>query len=166
MNKGNIYIYAGEGHGKSSAAWGRAIQAAVEGKKVVIIQFLKGKSLSDAEFIRRLEPEIKLIQFEKSQENFEELSEVKKQDEIVNIRNGLNYAKKVLTVAECNLLVLDEVLGLVDKQIVSKGELMELLENRHETDVILTGVNLEDDICFMADVVSKIENVKFKVWEK
>ncbi len=166
MDRGNIYIYTGDGHGKSPAAWGRAIHAAAEGKKVVIIQFLKGKSMVNSEFLRRLEPEIKLIQFEKSEENFAELSEEKKQEETANIRNGLNYAKKVLTVAECDLLILDEVLGLIDNGILSKEELKALVDNRHDTDVILTGVNLDDEICILADEVSKIETVKFKVWQE
>lgn len=164
MDRGNLYIYTGDGHGKSPAAWGRAVQAAAEGKMVVIIQFLKGKSMVSSEFLRRLEPEIKLIQFEKAEENFEELSEERKQEEIANIRNGLNYAKKVLAVAECDLLILDEVLGLVDNGIISKEELKALVDNRHDTDVILTGVNLDDEICILADEVSKIETVKFKVW--
>ena len=73
MAKGLIYIYAGDGRGKSPAAIGRAVQAAMEGKQVVIIQFLKGKGLKDSEFLRRMEPEIKLFRFEKSDENFEEL---------------------------------------------------------------------------------------------
>lgn len=166
MDRGNIYIYTGDGHGKSPAAWGRAIQAATEGKMVVIIQFLKGKSMMNSEFLRRLEPEIKLIQFEKSETNFEELSEEKKQEEIANIRNGLNYAKKVLTVAECDLLILDEVLGLIDNGILSKEELKLLVDNRHETDVILTGMKLDDEICALADEVSKIEAIKYMVWEK
>lgn len=166
MDRGNIYIYTGDGHGKSPAAWGRAIQAATEGKKVVIIQFLKGKSMANSEFLRRLEPEIKLIQFEKSEENFEELSKEKQQEEVANIRNGLNYAKKVLSVSECDLLILDEVLGLVDNGILSKEELRSLVDTRHDTDVILTGVKMDDEICFMADEISRIETVKFKVWEK
>ena len=61
MAKGLIYIYAGDGRGKSPAAIGRAVQAAMEGKQVVIIQFLKGKGLKDSEFLRRMEPEIKLF---------------------------------------------------------------------------------------------------------
>lgn len=63
------------------AAIGRAVQAAVEGRQVVIIQFLKGKGLQDSEFLRRMEPEIKLFRFEKSDENFEELPEERKQEE-------------------------------------------------------------------------------------
>ena len=79
MEKGLVYIYAGDGRGKSPAAIGRAVQAAVEGRQVVIIQFLKGKGLQDSEFLRRMEPEIKLFRFEKSDENFEELPEERKQ---------------------------------------------------------------------------------------
>lgn len=78
MAKGLIHIYTGDGRGKSPAAIGRAIQAAAEGKSVVIIQFLKGKGLGDSDFVRRMEPDIRLFHFEKSDENFEELSAEKK----------------------------------------------------------------------------------------
>ncbi len=165
MGKGLIHIYTGDGRGKSPAAIGRAVQAATEGKSVVLIQFLKGKGLGDSDFVRRMEPEIKLFHFEKSDENFEELSEEKKQEEIQNIKNGINYSKKVLSTGECDLLILDEVLGLVEKNIISVEELKTVLECRGETDVILTGINLKDEICMLADEVSKIETVKFKVWE-
>lgn len=165
MAKGSVYIYAGDGRGKSPAALGRAMQAALEGKSVVIIQFLKGKGVGDSDFLKRMEPEIKLFRFEKSDENFEKLSEEKKQEEIINIRNGMNFAKKVLTTGECDLLILDEVLGLVEKEIVPVEELKSMLECREDTSIIMTGVKLRDDICILADEVSRIETVKFKVWE-
>ena len=164
MAEGCIYIYTG-GRGKSPAAIGRAVQAAVEGKRVVIIQFLKGKGLGDSDFLRRMEPEIKLFRFEKSDGNFVELPEEKKQEEIQNIRNGIGFAKKVLTTGECDLLILDEVLGLVEKDIITEDDLKALLECRGDTDVILTGITLNDEICVLADEVSKIETVKFKVWD-
>lgn len=165
MEKGMIYIYTGDGRGKSPAALGRAVEAAIEGKSVVIIQFLKGKGLGDSEFLRRLEPEIKVFHFEKSDGNYEELSEEKKQEEIMNIKNGIGYAKKVLATGECDLLILDEVLGLVEKGIITVEELKSMLECRDETGVILTGINLSDDVCILADEVSRIETMKFKVWE-
>lgn len=165
MAKGLIYIYAGDGRGKSPAALGRAVQAATEGKRVVIIQFLKGRGFEDSDFLRRMEPEIKLFRFEKSDEYFEELSEERKTDEIGNIRNGINFARKVLATGECDLLILDEVLGLVEKGIVLVEDLATLLECRGDTDVILTGIKLSDEICVLADEVSKIETLKFKVWQ-
>ena len=165
MAKGSIYIYSGEGRGKSSAAIGKAVHAATEGHTVVVIQFLKGRGLEDSEFLKRMEPEIKLFRFEKSDENFEQLPQEKKQEEISNIKNGINFAKKVLATGECDLLVLDEVLGLVEKGIVDGEELKSILESRENTSIILTGINLPDSICILADEVSKIETVKFKVWE-
>ncbi|MBR1930376.1 MAG: cob(I)yrinic acid a,c-diamide adenosyltransferase [Lachnospiraceae bacterium] len=165
MSEGIVHIYAGDGRGKTQAAIGRAVQAAAMGKNVVGIQFLKGKGVENTEFLRRLEPEIKIFCFEKSEENYIQLPEEKKQDEIRNIRNGIGFAQKVLATGECDLLVLDEVLGLVEQEIITVDELKELLENRGSTDVILTGIKLDDEICFLANEVSKIETVKFKVWE-
>ena len=165
MEKGLITIFTGAGRGKTSAAIGRAIQAADEGKQVVIIQFLKGKGLRGSEFVSRLEPEIKLFCFEKSDESFANLTDEQKKEECANIRNGMCFARKVLCTGECDLLILDEVLGLVENEIITTDELMALLDAREETDIILTGIRLKDEICFRADEVSKIETIKFKVWE-
>ena len=126
---------------------------------------MKGRGLQDTEFIRRLEPEIKIFRFEKSETDFVALSEDKKQEEIVNIKNGLNFAKKVLTTGECDLLILDEVLGLIDNEIITVEDLKNLLEARDgETDIIMTGISLNDDLCLVADEVSRIETLKFKRW--
>lgn len=163
MEESKVQIYSGDGHGKSSAALGKAVQAAAVGKKVVIIQFLKG--LESNEFLKRLEPEIQLFRFEKSESNFLNLSEREQQEEIQNIRNGLNFAKKVLTTGQCDLLILDEVLGLVDNGIIEVEELKNLVDNRPEqVGIIFTGIQLSDDVCILADEVSRIETVNFKVW--
>lgn len=163
MKKGLIHIYSGDGHGKSPAALGKAVMSAAAGESVVIIQFLKGVGVSASEFINRLEPEIKIFRFEKSNVNFDELSEEKKTEEIINIKNGLNFAKKVLGTGECDLLILDEVLGLIDNKIITVDDLKNLLEARdEETDIIMTGIALNDEICRLADEVSKIETLKLK----
>lgn len=165
MEKGLVTIFTGNGRGKTSAAIGRAVQAADVGRRVVIIQFLKGKGLKESEFVSRLEPEIKLFCFEKSDESFANLTEEQQQEECRNIKNGLNFARKVLATGECDLLILDEVLGLVENGIITAEELISLIDSREETSMILTGISLRDEICFQADEVSKIETIKFKVWE-
>ena len=162
MKEGTIYIYSGDGHGKSPAAFGRAVSMACQGKYVVIIQFLKGRGLEDSEFLRRLEPEIKLFRFEKSDSNFVELSNEQKADEIINIRNGLNFAKKVLCTGGCDLLILDEVLRLIDNGIITVEELKKMLEMRSDEamDIIMTGAALNDEVFVLADEVTKLETVK------
>ena len=162
MKEGTIYIYSGDGHGKSPAAFGRAVSMACQGKNVVIIQFLKGRGLEDSEFLRRLEPEIKLFRFEKSDSNFVELSNEQKADEIINIRNGLNFAKKVLCTGGCDLLILDEVLRLIDNGIITVEELKKMLEMRSDEamDIIMTGAALNDEVFVLSDEVTKLETVK------
>ena len=160
MEKGMIYIYSGEGHGKSPAALGRALQTACRGENVVIIRFLKGRGLSDSDFVKRLEPEIKIFRFEKSDENFVNLSEERKTEEICNIKNGLNFAKKVMNTDECSLLILDEVLELLDNDIISVQELKTLLLCKSERmDIIMTGTTSNNEAYPLADEVTKVETV-------
>ena len=160
-----IQIYSGEGHGKSPAALGRAIQTACTGGYVVIIQFLKGRGLAESEFVKRLEPEIKIFRFEKSNEDFMSLSDERKTEECQNIRNGLNYARKVINTGECSLLILDEVLGLIDNEIITAEELKTLLASKpDEMDIIMTGITLDDDMYVLADEVTKVETMQFKIW--
>ena len=158
MEKGLIQVYSGEGHGKSAAALGRAVQMASMGRDVVIINFLK--SYQNEAFLKRMEPEIKIFRFEKSEEEFAQLSDKRKQEEIYNIKNGLNFAKKVLTTGECGLLILDEVLGLIDNGIITIEDLRHILEARSEdVDIILTGIRLNEEVRRLADEIFKIEVV-------
>jgi cob(I)alamin adenosyltransferase len=53
----------------------------------------------------------------------------------------------------------------VEKNILTVEELKAVLEHKGEADVILTGAALPDAVCVLADEVSRIETVKFKVWE-
>ena len=161
MEKGMIYIYSGDGHGKSPAALGKALQKACRGENVVIIRFLKKRGMSDSEFVRRLEPEIKIFRFEKSDEEFKMLSEENKKEEIANIKNGLNFAKKVMNTGECDLLILDEVLELIDNGIISVGELRTLLLCKPEDmEIIMTGVVHNDEVYKLADEVTKVETIQ------
>ena len=157
MAEGRVEIYYGEGRGKSSSALGTAIQAVSEGKDVFIIQFLKGKSNQKMEFLKRLEPEIKFFRFEKSQEYFNELSGEQQVEEAVNIKNGMNFARKVLSTGECDLLVLDEVLGLIDNRLIELEELKNMILARPEgMEVVLTGRVFQEELRPLADQVYHI----------
>ena len=112
MEKGIVQVYYGTGQGKSAAALGLAIRNASQGRTTTIIQFLKSET--NTEYLSKLEPEIKLFRFERSKESFADLTEDQKHEEILNIQNGLNYAKKVLGTGESDLVILDEILGVVD----------------------------------------------------
>ena len=161
MAEGCIYIYTGDGRGKSPAAIGRAVQAAVEGKRVVIIQFLKGKDTAEITFARRLEPEIKLFRFQKSEDLYDDLSDEEKFEENMSMKNGISYARKVLVTGECSMLILDEVLGLVDKKIITAQELIDVIRAKSdETKMILTGRVMPEALIPYADEIYKIQTEK------
>ena len=138
MEKGIIQVYYGEGRGKTSAALGNAIREVSNGKTAYVVQFMKGQLSTD--YLNKLEPEIKIFRFERCSEGFDELSDEEKQEQKVNIQNGLNFAKKVLVTGECDMLVLDEILGLVSEDMATEEQILELLRAKSPfTDIILTG---------------------------
>lgn len=157
MSEGVVQIYYGEGHGKSTAALGSAIRAAGEGKEVIAIQFLKGKLDEEKEIIRRLEPEIKFFRFAKSDDCFENLTEEEKKEERFNLKNGFNYGKKVVTTGACDMLILDEILGVLDEDAVSVEEIRNLIEAKpEEMTIILTGRVLNEELRDLADEIYNI----------
>lgn len=157
MSTGKIQVYYGAGRGKTSAALGYAIHEASKGESVIVIQFLKRKDEDEISFLGRLEPEIRLFRFQKSEKYYNELPEEGQLEEQMNMKNGINYARKVLQTGECNILILDEVLGLLNEQIVSEEEILQLMELKSDDmDLIMTGQIISDGIIAHADEVYEI----------
>ncbi len=161
MDSGSVQIYYGNGRGKSTAALGCALRAASLGGNVFIVHFLKGRMSTETAFMQRLEPEIKVFHFEKTEERYEELSEQEKIEENRNLKNGLNFARKVLLNDECSLLILDELLGVIDNGVVSKEEIENLFRAKSdETQLIVTGRKMADYLWEFADEVYEIRAEK------
>ncbi|MBP7059339.1 MAG: cob(I)yrinic acid a,c-diamide adenosyltransferase [Lachnospiraceae bacterium] len=159
MSEGKILAIYGTGQGKSAAAIGKAIATAEMGENVVVIQFLKG--LYSEEYLNRLEPEIRFFRFERSEKAFSDLTGHEQKEEEVNIRNGLFFARKVLTTDECKMLILDEVLGIVSEGLITEEELIGLFKAKNsEQEIILTGTNLTESVRNACDVVMNISKEK------
>lgn len=157
MSKGIMRVYYGEGHGKSTAAFGTAIREIAQGKTATMISFLRKKHEEREELYKRFEPELKFFRFEKSVECFDALSKEEKEEEAMNLRNGFNYSKKVVSTGGCDLVVLDEVLDLVENEIISEAALLELISLIPDDMVVIcTGRNLRDGIRNMADEVYQV----------
>lgn len=161
MNGSRLQIYFGNGKGKTTAALGQAIREASKGKSVIIVQFLKGKQPEAISFIQRLEPEIKVFRFQRQEAAFEDLNAQERKEEILNMKNGLCFAKKVLATGECDVLVLDEILGLLEYGIAELSDIQGLLEEAEEgTDLIFTGIRLCPEMMEWADEVYQISALK------
>lgn len=161
MDQGFIRVFYGEGQGKSAAAIGEAINSAIQGKSVIIIQFLKGRKNDACAFVQDLEPNIKWFSFEKEEGLYDDLTDEKKAEAYSSIQNGFQFARKVLTTKEADVLVLDEVLGLIDHGLIRAEDILSLKECMWESmELILTGRRVEKDIIDMADQVSEIMKIK------
>ena len=157
MSKGIMRVYYGEGHGKSTAAFGTAIRQIALGKTVTMISFLRRKHEEREELYKRFEPELKFFRFEKSAERFDDLSEEEKEEEAMNLRNGFNYSKKVLSTGGCDLVILDEVLDLVENDIITEEAILELISLIPDDMVVIcTGRNLRDSVRKQADEVYQV----------
>lgn len=160
-NEGLVQIYCGPGKGKTSVAIGQAIRAVGHGKTAIVIQCLKGRTTSELDYLSVLEPNVRLFRFEKKDKYYEDLTDEEKQEENCNIRNGLNYARKVLVTQECDMLILDEILGAVEFGIITEEEVEELIRTKdEETELILTGNVVPDRLREAADRVVSLEVIK------
>ena len=155
MREGKLQIYCGSGKGKTTAALGQAIKEASLGRSVFVVQFMKCRKADEEISL------IKLFRFQRREAAFEDLAPEEQQEEIMNMKNGLNFAKKVLATGECDVLILDEVLGLGEQGIVSAEEVHELLgEASDSTELIFTGIKLCPEMMDWADDVYQITALK------
>ena len=143
MKRGNVEVICGEGLGKTSLALGKGLSALMEHKRVIIIQFLKGCSPKDEqEILERLEPDFKVFR-------------------LINIRNGFNFARKVAATGECDVLILDEVLGIIDQNIITLEDVEKLLEAKEEDlNLVMTGKVFPEKLKPYVDAISRIEYIQ------
>ena len=149
MNGITLQVYFGSGKGKTTAAIGQAIKEASKGRSVFIVQFLKGRQPEELSFVKRLEAA------------FEDLAVQEQEEEILNMKSGMCFAKKVLATGECDVLILDEILGLLEHGIVNLEDIHALLKEASEgTELIFTGIRLCPEIMEWADGVYQISALK------
>ena len=151
----DVHIIYGAGYGKTAAAMGLAVKAAGAGETVTVVQFLKG---TDANYsiLNQIE-EIQFFTFENSEKPYGELTYEEREEQRVKAKNSFHYAKKVIDTEGSDVIVLDEVLGLLDYNILSAEDIEELLCANSDIRVILTGRCCPDIVKRKATMLSHIE---------
>lgn len=134
------------------------LRFATQGKSVIIIQFLKGRERRELDFLEELDNfDFKIFRFEKMDTCYNDLSEQEKAEERTNILNGLNFARKVIATRECDFLLLDEILGLMDKGIAPVETIIDMLKQKDENmHIIMTGRWLPDALKPYVDSITTI----------
>lgn len=152
----NVHIIYGSGYGKTAAAMGLAVKAAGAGDTVTIVQFLKG---TDADYsILDQYDEINFFTFENSDKPFGQLSVGEREEQRAKVKNSFQYAKKVIDTGSSDVVILDEVLGLMDYNIVFAEDIEELLRTKSKVKLIMTGRNCPESLKKKASMLSHIES--------
>jgi cob(I)alamin adenosyltransferase len=156
---GNVYLYTGDGAGKTTAALGLALRSVGHKHKVIIIQFLKGrKNIGEWKIKKMLAPYYEIHQFGSPQ--FVDPKQLRQKDyELAH--KGLEFARSVLK-KRPHLLILDEINLAAAWGLIDKNEVLGLLENiPKKTDVVLTGRYAPKEFIDRADYVNEIMIVHY-----
>lgn len=181
--KGLVYVFSGEGKGKTSAALGIAIRSLAHNQKVVWISWYKDTSWPIGE-IRLSEMLIKkyrdrLMMYWIGKGFYLKDNKTKRVGESgvvydfdtpvghkIAAESGLKLANDVLAGkiphrgSSPDLLVLDEILVAVEDKLLSKKDIVELISKRGMINMVLTGRGETDWLKERVDLISEINKVK------
>ena len=157
-----LYIFTGNGKGKTTAALGAAMRAVGEGKRVLMVQFIKGpwKSGED-ESHKMLAPGFKLVKMGKGfvgilgdslpRETHEKAAE-----------DALAYAKNETESGAWNIVILDEVNNAMQLKLIAEEEVMAFVKGSlgKIEHLILTGRDAPEELIAMADLVTEMRDLK------
>jgi cob(I)alamin adenosyltransferase len=161
-----LYIFTGNGKGKTTAALGQAVRAVGEGKRVLMVQFIKGpwKSGEDKIEIKSTEfPEgrFKLVKMGKGFVGI--LNDTLPREEHKKAAEGaLEYAKKEAESGSWDFLILDEINNAVALNLISKEKVLEMLQptTYKLQAIVLTGRDAPQEFIGKADLVTEMVDIK------
>ncbi|UWG95492.1 cob(I)yrinic acid a,c-diamide adenosyltransferase [Dehalobacter sp. DCM] len=159
MKLGLIHIYCGDGKGKTTASLGLAARCAGRGNQVLIVQFLKSQNTGELHSLG----EIPGITFLRGQEAFGFYDESAEQKEK---RRAIHDELLVEAINRCrerkvDLLILDEIIGSYNYDLIDRNLLLEFLRSKPENlEVVLTGRGPSDELIELADYVSEVKKIK------
>jgi cob(I)alamin adenosyltransferase len=167
-----IYLFTGDGKGKTTAALGIALRSLGFSRKVLFIQFLKSGDSSENIFFK----DIKNIEVKTFGQKgfFLPLEELEKKPFLKKMgvkpigekdrelgEEALSLFKKSIFGKTYDLIVLDEICPAINFGVVDKEELLKLLkDNQDRKDIVLTGRDCIEELKVVADLVTEIKNIK------
>ena len=161
LKKGLIQVYTGDGKGKTTAALGQAMRAVGAGYTVYMVQFLKGGKTGELNAAKKLEPCFRIFRFEKERGFFWTLNDGQKKELEVEVRKAFDFIKELVGLNKCNILILDEIMGILHNGLLTENEVCGLLERKPENmEIILTGRDVPERIFKMAHLVTEMKMIK------
>ena len=160
---GQIQIYQSLHRGSYSSIIRDSLRNAALGKKVLLIQFMKGGVKQGIANAVKLCGNLTWVRSSNSLDQYttEEIknNENLKQSIFESTNELWNFCKKELLSGENDQIILDEIFLAIEMKIIDKDDLISTLENRFISgDVILTGTCIPKDLLLMANQITELRS--------
>ena len=160
---GQIQIYQSSYRGSYSSIIRDSLRNAALGRKVLLVQFMKGGVKQGINNPVNLCGNLTWIRSSHSFDQYDS-EEIEKNKDLNNpIHDSTselwNFCKKELLSGENDQIILDEIFLAVEMKIIDKDDLISTLENRFISgDVILTGTDIPKDLLLMANQITELRS--------
>jgi cob(I)alamin adenosyltransferase len=151
--KGLVYVFTGEGKGKTSAALGVVVRALSHGMKVGWVSWYK-QQIPSARFFKK---RVKMYALGKGFYRLPGDQASLKAHRQAAAR-ALEQANSLINQVE--VLVLDEVNNAVKDKLIDLIGLIDLISKRGKTHLILTGRGADKEVIKLADLVTEMKKIK------
>lgn len=159
--KGQVYVYTGNGKGKTTAALGTAMRALGWGWKVRMIQFIKtGQRYGEYKTIKEFKDRMTL---ESIGEGYYKILNDTKPEEVHKKTAQIAWqkTKKEIEKGEADLVVIDELNNAIEYGFVKVDEVIKILRERPQhVNVVITGRGAHPKIIEIADLVTEMKEIK------
>lgn len=172
-------MYTGNGKGKTTAAIGLAIRALGAGKKVMFLQFMKGKVYCEHKILSGISKNLTLETVGKpffiiKEGSMPEEELVKWKDKAVIfppgqppqeylevVARGVARAQEVISGGEYDVVILDEINVALHFGLVTWEQVKALIDHKGEgVELVLTGRGASPELIERADLVTEMREIK------
>lgn len=157
-----LYIFTGNGKGKTTSALGILLRAAGHGMRACLIQFMKEIETGEIAPLRKLG-----VECITDGAGFYKIRGDHSPEEIhkMKARKALGIAREKILSGFYDIIVLDEINVSINTGLLNEKDVMELIETANlqtskPTHLILTGRGAPPELTGRADLVSEINEIK------
>lgn len=155
-HRGILMVFTGNGKGKTTAAFGTALRACGHGKKVAVVQFIKGEWPNGE---RNLLAQHR-VEFQVMATGFTWETQSRSTDTIA-CQQVWQQAQRMLADSDVDLVILDEITYMVSMDYLDLEALIVALQQRPSSQsVIITGRGCHRRLLELADTVTEMRPVK------
>ena len=160
---GQIQIYQSLYRGSYTSIIRDSLRNAALGRKVLLIQFMKGGVKQGVDHAVKLCGNLTWVRSSHSYDQYNseaiENNKTVKKSIYESTIELWNFCKRELQSGENDQIILDEIFLAIDMKIIDKDDLISTLENRFISgDVILTGTDIPKDLLLMANQITELRS--------